>query len=96
VWCCGTNFPTYLFWTLVLYDSQAAHGRTLEQDVFLPDRYRSEYSWPGTKKLAMRGAPHHPHPVKAGLLGLNISNYFKYIWWLCASSVVVLAVLKTE
>jgi len=36
------------------------------------------------------------HPVKAGLLGLNISNYFKYIWWLCASSVVVLAVLKTE
>jgi len=37
-----------------------------------------------------------PHPVKAGLLGLNISNYFKYIWWLCASSVVVLAVLKTE
>jgi len=20
------------------------------------------------------------HPVKAGLLGLNISNYFKYIW----------------
>jgi len=56
VWCCGTNFPTYPFWTLVLYDSQAAHGRTLEQDVFLPDRYRSEYSWPGTKKLAMRGA----------------------------------------